>query len=52
MPESLSIQTEVVLEGDGGQGLGLPLATVTLFLGLNGLVQALVIPAADTSDGR
>ena len=41
----LAVQAEVVLEGDGGQGLGLP-GHGDALLGLNGLVQALGVPAA------
>ncbi len=42
----LAVQAEVILEGDGGQGLALPLDGDVL-LGLDGLVQALGIPAAE-----
>ena len=42
----LVVQTEVVLEGDGGQSLALPLHLHPL-LGLDGLVQALAVPAAE-----
>ena len=41
----LVVQAEVVLEGDGGQGLGLP-GHGDVLLGLNGLMQALVVPPA------
>ena len=41
----LFVQAEVVLEGDGGQRLGLP-GHGDVLLGLDGLVQALVIPPA------
>ena len=41
----LVVQAEVVLEGDGGQGLGLP-GHGDVLLGLDGLVQALVVPPA------
>ena len=42
----LVVQAEVVLEGDGGQGLGLP-GHVDVLLGLDGLVQALGVAAAE-----
>ena len=42
----LAVQAEVVLEGDGGEGLALVLH-LDAFLGLDGLVQALVIAAAE-----
>ena len=42
----LVIEAEVVLEGDGSQGLGL-VGHLHVLLGLDGLVQALVIPAAE-----
>ena len=42
----LLIHAEVVLEGDGGQGLALPLH-LHMLLGLDGLVQALGVAAAD-----
>ena len=41
----LPVQAEVVLEGDGGEGLVLPL-DLHMLLGLDGLVQALGVPAA------
>ena len=40
------VHPKVVLEGDGGQGLGLPLH-LDPFLGLNGLMESFVITAAD-----
>ena len=40
------IQTEIVLERDGGQGLGLVSDLHTL-LGFNGLVQAFIVAAAE-----
>ena len=42
----LVVHTEVVLEGNGGQGLALG-GHLNPFLGLDGLVQALVVAAAD-----
>ena len=42
----LFVHAEIVLEGDGGQGLALG-GDVDPFLGLDGLVQALVVAAAD-----
>ena len=42
----LAVQAEVVLERDGSQGLALPLDGDVL-LGLDGLVQALGVPAAE-----
>ena len=41
----LFVQTEVVLEGNGGKGLALT-GDLYLFFGFNGLVQTLVVPAA------
>ena len=42
----LFVHAEIVLEGDGGQGLALG-GDVHPFLGLDGLVQALIVAAAD-----
>ena len=42
----LGVHTEVVLEGDGGQRLALPLH-LHLFLGLDGLMQTLAVAAAE-----
>ena len=42
----LVVQAEVVLEGDGGQGLGF-VGYLHVLLGLDGLVEALVIAAAE-----
>ena len=47
----LIIQTEIILEGDGGQGLALPLDGHML-LGLDGLVQALGVAAAEHQTAR
>ena len=41
----LAVQAEIILEGDGGKGLGLP-GHGDVLLGLDGLVQALVVPPA------
>ena len=41
----LFVQTEEVLEGDGGQGLAF-VGNLHAFLGLDGLMEALVIAAA------
>ena len=42
----LGIHAEIILEGDGGQGLALPVDG-DAFLGLDGLVEALGIPPAE-----
>ena len=42
----LVVQAEVVLEGDGGQGLGL-VGHLHVLLGLDGLVEPLVVPPAE-----
>ncbi len=42
----LAVQTEIILERDGGKGLGL-MRDLDAFLGFDGLVQAFVIAAAE-----
>ena len=46
MPESLLYRRKIVLEGDGGQRLGL-VGDGDALLGLDGLMQALVVAAAE-----